>query len=239
MVLLWFLAFVLWFFKERDVTKYLGEVDRMTLKDTVPEDVKKINDEIRQIVNQRYLLTTFAITTFGIIIAWLIPKTSAGASANPPIFYYAGSILLIIILGGLYLFNYCLRGMLRIFSTYLQVTDKSGWEQNWQNYRDNNTIKFKRSKLIKHSKYWGYTKAQAIIFILLGILAFFFPISIIHYSSLNFQFTNEFYIHVFVSIVYIGFVSLTGFLGLCDPESKAMERWKELKDKSDDLNNSA
>jgi small-conductance mechanosensitive channel len=200
----------------------------MVLKETKQEDVKKINDEICQIINERYLLTTFAITTFGIIIAWLIPKAPEGAGANPPIFYYAGSILLIGILSILYLFNYCLKGMVRIFSTYLQVTETSGWEQNWQKYRDVNSKKF---MFFKYSNYWGYTKAQTIIFFVLGVFAFIFPISIIYFSKpLTFQFSTEFIIHSFVSGVYLIFIFSTGFLGLFDPENKAMDRWKKIKE---------
>jgi len=209
----------------------------MTLKETTPEDIKKINNEICQIINQRYLLTTFAITTFGIILAWLIPKTSSGAGANPPIFYYAGSILLIIVLFCLYLFNYCLRGMLRIFSTYLQVTDKSGWEQNWQKYREKNTKEFKLIKL-KYSKYWGYIKAQTIVFLVLGILTFIFPITVIYFSEpLIFETSIEFWIHTFISLIFIIGVFLTGFLGLCDPEKNAIDRWIAIKNSSDNEKN--
>jgi hypothetical protein len=204
----------------------------MPLEKTTKEDISKINSEICQIINQRYLLTTFAITTFGIIIAWLIPKTSEGAGANPPIFYYAGSILLIFILSALYVFNYCLKGMVRIFSTYLQVTGSSGWEQNWQTYRDKNTKGIINHKYLtlKYSKYWGYTKAQTVIFLVLGFLAFIFPISIIYFSGPNFQTSVEFWAHLTISVVYMIIVLLTGFLGFLDPEKKAMERWNEIKD---------
>lgn len=199
----------------------------MTLEKTTKEDISKINSEICQIINQRYLLTTFAITTFGIIIAWLIPKTSEGAGANPPIFYYAGSILLLFILFALYLFNYCLKGMVRIFSTYLQAAEASGWEKNWQAYRDKNSFKY---SYFKYSNYWGYTKAQTVIFLVLGFLAFLFPISIIHFSeTLTFQTSNEFWFHLILSMIYMISIFLTGFLGILDPEKKAMDRWNEIK----------
>ena len=120
--------------------------------------------------------------------------------------------------------------MLRIFSTYLQITDKSGWEQNWQEYRKNNTVKFFH---LEYSKYWGYTKAQSVVFLALGILAFIFPNSIIFFSKpLTFHASTEFWVHTILSVLFIFSVFLTGILGVLDPEKKAKERWEIIKNKS-------
>ena len=48
----------------------------MPLKKPNSEDVIKINSEINQIVNQRFVITTTAITVFGVMIAWMFPKSA-------------------------------------------------------------------------------------------------------------------------------------------------------------------
>ena len=60
-----------------------------------------------------------------------------------------------------FLLSHHLSGMLGIISTYLSVTDKSGWERDWANFRK--------------ERHFAYTKAQAIVFIALGFMATLLP----------------------------------------------------------------
>jgi hypothetical protein len=126
------------------------------------EDINKLHSEVNQIVNQRLILTTLAVTVFGVMIAWLIPRNPP-ASGNPVgAFVYVGSVLLTVILFALFLLSHHLTYMLRLFTTYLVQTDASNWEKDWASYR-------------REFRYLGYTKPQSIVFLLLGLLAAGFP----------------------------------------------------------------
>jgi hypothetical protein len=187
----------------------------MSLKGPNNEDVRKIHAESNQIVNQRFLITTFAITVFGVIGAWLIPKNTPAAGSDLGAFTFAGSILLISLLFILFLFNHFLRGMLRIYTTYLLATNKSDWEHDWERYRK--------------EKYLGYTKAQTIVFLALGILSTVYPVILAEVYSLNITSQSGFWANIIVGVVYFILVIAMGFEGLWDPESKARERWQKLK----------
>lgn len=186
----------------------------MPLKSPSPEDLRKIHAEITQIVNQRFLITTFAITVFGIIGAWLIPKNTPAVGSDLGLFTFAGSILLTLLLFALYLFSHFLRGMLRIFTSYLLVTETSAWEYDWKRYRG--------------VKYLGYTKAQTIVFLVLGVLSTIFPIVIAGVYSLSLRPRTGLYADIAVGVVYFLLVLAMGILGLWDPEPKAKERWEKL-----------
>jgi hypothetical protein len=49
----------------------------MPLQGPSQEDERKLHNEINQIVNQRFILTTLALTLFGVLIAWMVPKDAA------------------------------------------------------------------------------------------------------------------------------------------------------------------
>jgi len=68
----------------------------MSLKEPNNEDMRKVHGEINQIVNQRFLITTLAITMFGVIGAWMIPESTQKVGYEIPAFTFAASILLIL-----------------------------------------------------------------------------------------------------------------------------------------------
>lgn len=122
------------------------------------EDRRKIHVEITQFGTQRLQITGFAITLFGAIEAWLIPKTTP--HCLDPLTYIT-SIVLACLLFALYFFGHLIRNLLRIYSSYLIVTNASDWECDWKRYRDQG--------------YLGYTKAQTWLFLFLGILSTSLP----------------------------------------------------------------
>ena len=185
------------------------------LKGPTDEDVRKLHTEIAQIVNQRFLITIFAITVFGVIGGWLVPKDTPPVGSDLGAFAFIGSILLTSLLFTLYLFTHFLRGILRTFTSYLLVTGKSSWEYDWEVYRQD--------------KYLAYTKAQTIVFLVLGFFSTIFPIILATVYSLNLTPQIGLWTDIAAGIAYFLFVLAMGFFGLCDPEPSAMERWKEIK----------
>lgn len=194
----------------------------MSLKIPSAEDLGKIHSEITQIVNQRFLITTSAITVFGVFVAWLIPKDAPTTESSVAIFTIAGSMLLTWLLGALYLFNhFFLRGMLRVYTSYLIVTQSSSWEYDWQRYR------------LDFRWYLGYTKGQAVVFLFLGAVSTCFPFAIALGYSLNLCHWNWLWADIVTGAIYLLFVLLTGVLNWLNPEQKAKEKWQKLKDEEE------
>ncbi len=188
----------------------------MTLNGPNEEDVRKIHAEINQIVNQRLLITTIAITIFGVVIQLIIPKKAptVGSEINPSIFI--ASILLIFVLLLLFIYSYWLKGVLRIYTTYLLVTGKSDWEHDWERYRK--------------GWYWAYTKTQTVFFWFLGLISCILPFIIAYVYSLNY--TLKILLWAFMDITVFGVYSIIllvmGFCKLLDEEPKAKDKWENL-----------
>ncbi len=182
------------------------------------EDVQKIHSEVNQLVNQRLSLTTLAVTVFGAIIAWLIPKSPLDVGSEVGAFVYAATILLILILFSLFLLTHHLTYMLRIFTTYLDETNSSNWEKDWASYR------------ATHG-YWGYTKPQALIFLVLGILATAFPFILAFVYSTNINPQLGAIVCLSAGTLYVIFVSGMGFAGWFAKEQEMRRKWKKVKSK--------
>lgn len=184
------------------------------------EDRSKIHNEIAQIVRQRMANTTFAITLLGIFGIFNIQKQSFPPGTDIDPLLLGSSILLSCILFILYMYNYCLGGMLRIFTTYLKVTGESGWEQDWANYRKNRHL------------YFGYTKAQTIVFFALIFISTVWPCAIakIIYSL---KFGPRSLILLFVNLilgaVFLAIISILGFSRLGNIEHDFEENWRNLQ----------
>ncbi len=182
------------------------------------EDTRKLNLEVNQIVNQRLTLTTLGLTLFGVIIAWLIPKEQYLVGAVSA-FVYAAISLLLVTLFVLFLLTYHLSSMLRLFTSYLRATEASGWEQDWKQYR-------------RRFSYFGYTKPQALLFLLLGFVSAAFPILLAHLYNLNSRLWGVVSCLV-TGAAYITFVYGMGMRGWFGDEDTMYKHWMELKDEQD------
>lgn len=178
------------------------------------EDVRKIHAEINQIVNQRFLITTFAITIFGIIASWMIPKNTPDVGSNIGAFTFAASILLIIMLFILFLLSHFLKGMLRILTTYLLVSGESNWERDWKEYRKKG--------------HWAYTIPQTGVFLGLGFLSTIFPFVLAYVYSLKLEPVSGFWLDILFGVVYFLLVWVIGKCKLMNNETEVKESWEEL-----------
>jgi hypothetical protein len=99
------------------------------------EDIRKLNAEILQTINQRFSITLTAITIFGAMSAWIIPKIpSVTATEGIGFIYYISSLLLLLLLF-LFYYSYILRGRAKVISTYLIITESSNWEIAWNKFK--------------------------------------------------------------------------------------------------------
>jgi len=185
----------------------------MTLKKPNDEDKRKLHNEINQIVNQRFLLSTLAVTIFAVIVAWIMREPST-TSCELGWFRYFASIVLLIVLFGLFCLMHRLRAMLRIISSYLIETKSSGWEIDWKKYRE--------------KPYNSYTKAQTLLFLVLGILAISVPFTIAFAYHLSLAPYSGAIVFGLIGVAYIIFLCEMGFGKWFDSEANAERRWQEL-----------
>jgi len=197
----------------------------MPLKKPTDEDIRKINAETSQIVHQRFLITTIAITLFGVMTAFLIPNSPPTVGTDVGAFTCACSTLISLLLFTLFLVSHLLRSMLRTFTTYLIITRKSNWEYDWEIYRKAN---IKEGRWV----YLGYTKPLSFIFIVLSIITTFYPFIFSIAYSLKLNPLFGFGLNLSFGLICIILIAGMGFLGWWDPEPKAKARWEELDKKS-------
>lgn len=191
---------------------------KVVLKKPTPEDIRKLNAEVNQLVNQRHLVTTLAITVFGVISAWMIPRQAPAAGETVGGLVFVGPMLLLVVLFLLFLYSHLLRGMLRVFSTYLEVTGGSNWETDWKNFR-------------QQGPYWGYTKPQTVLFLALGVLSMSWPLAVCLAYSLKLEPLSYFAVTLGMGFAYLISVAGMGFADWGSRENSAQERWERLNAK--------
>lgn len=188
----------------------------MSLTGPDAEDVRKLHGEINQLVNQRYLVTSLAITVFGVITAWLIPRETPRAGEPLGSFAFAGSTLLLALLFLLCAFSHQLEGMLRAYTSYLHVTGKSGWEKDWARYR-------------KECRPFAYTQSQTLVFAVLGLVAAAFPVVSARTYGLRLEPASGLRTLLWTAAIYQVLVLAWGFGPFPEAvEKRHLRRWQAL-----------
>jgi hypothetical protein len=186
----------------------------MPLRKPNTEDVRKIHSEINQIINQRFLVTTAAITIFGIMIALMLPKSTPNPGDSVGGIMFALAALLSLLLSSLYLLSHVLKQTLRIFTTYLAETETSNWEIDWSAFR--------------HEGHFTYTKGHTIMFLFLNIVAVLSPFIFAGCFSLKVEPVSGAILCVLIGATTTIIIYFMGFHHLFDSEPKAADRWKKL-----------
>jgi hypothetical protein len=140
-----------------------------------------------------------------------------------PEFWIVVSIVLQSLLFGLYYWNHLLRNTMRILTTYLIATGKSGWEADWKEFRSRGQLTV-------------YTKPQAFVFMALDAFAFAFPFILAWLFSINVCSAGILQISLaslatFLAIEVV--IVATGFFGWRDNEDAIAQRWTEIASAND------
>jgi hypothetical protein len=177
-----------------------------------PEDKRKIHAEINQLVHQRFLLATAAVTVFGVVSAWSIPRDLPQMASPIGAFTCAVSILLTLVLFALFILSHLLANVLRTYASYLRVTGESQWEQDWKDFRS--------------AGYSAYTKAITALFLVLGIITSAFPFALGFIYTLAFEPNAGLWLTAVIGGLYVVFVTGMGFLRWFDKEAETDQRWR-------------
>ncbi len=183
------------------------------MPDPNSEDLRKLHREVNQIVNQRFVLMTAAVTLFGVIIGWQIPRDTSSIREIGS-FTFAVSCFLMLMLFGLFMLTLQLSRMLRIFTTYLRMKG-SQWEEDWANYR-------------KSFSYFGYTRALTLLFLMLGAFTAAFPFGLKLVFGVSITSNRGAWICGLLGVAYCLLVGLSGFLRWGQGEEKLQEKWRQV-----------
>lgn len=191
----------------------------MALKGPNAEDLRKIHSEVNQITNQRFLVMTLAITVFGVITAWLLPKSTpmAGQPVGAPVWVI--SVIHCLLLFALFFLQTLLKNTLRLFTTYLVVMEASPWEMDWKTFRG-------------HRTYAAYGKPMTLVFLLLSIFAGFMPFLLAVAYELTLFPPAAMWVHIVIASLTVLLIFAIGFGGWLDNEKKVEDQWMALKAKS-------
>jgi hypothetical protein len=166
----------------------LNESQMSKLNKPTDSNVSKLNSEINQYINQRLIVTTTAITIFGVSIGWIVYGSSTPTRIEVKPITFLIPIILIILLFTMFLYCQVILGNIRIISVYLRATKKSNWEIAYQHYE-------------KMFPYFTQDNMFSIIFGVLGISI----AAIVGIIWLGFPSQNDvsFFAGIFVTVCFI------------------------------------
>lgn len=191
----------------------------MALHKITGEDLRKIHGEIAQLINQRFLITTLSITLFGVVTAWILAKAPSTAGQSLGGLVYALSILHVALLLVMFGLQHSLKRMIRVYSTYLVVTEASEWEQDWKTFR-------------AEMNYLGYSKPIAFVYLFLSFAICMLPLGLVEFYDLTFAPLSGLVTFTVVCFTAILIIALLGLGGVADHEKDAERKWKELKNRA-------
>lgn len=141
--------------------KHQDSDDERRLRDL--EDRRKLHAEVNQLLNHRFLLTTLAITVFGVFSSWMIPRNpSHRDQAALSKLLFAGAVFLHLFLLLLFLWNRFLANLQSNVSIYLVLTKASKWEADWKKVQSMKGIR-------------STAQIQTTVFLALGIFTLLWP----------------------------------------------------------------
>ncbi len=177
------------------------------------EDRSKILNEINQIHNQRFQLTTNAITAFGVYVAWLFPK---GNSDIGETLVVAPALLLFFLLL-LFLYAHTLNRTQITLAAYLIETGESKWERDSRDSRG--------------AKGVGFNLIQDVIFISLGVIASLIPFILYHHIDMQLPYFEKAKLLLGVSgLIYTIIILSLSYCQIFHYRNKAKIKWRNYFD---------
>lgn len=184
-------------------------------------DISKIGAELLQLMNQRFVMANIAITFLVSFMAWTMSRKVT--EVNDIITNSIAAIVLSCVIFVIYIISRNIHKSIRIFSTYLVVSESSNWEIHFKKYRE------------KFGKNGGLPNAFVYIFPCLIFLPGTIPIVcvLINTKYISFNIPYEFLVVSFVvgSILTITCYYMEKWMKEVD-EKKMLENWEQvLKEK--------
>jgi hypothetical protein len=101
-------------------------------------DTAKLHSEINQYINQKLVIVNIAITTFGVVMGWVVTGLPTMIDERSQILVQPVSLLLpavlLIVLSIMLWYIEAINKQIHILSTYLIITRSSKWEERYQRF---------------------------------------------------------------------------------------------------------
>jgi hypothetical protein len=101
-------------------------------------DAAKLHSEINQYINQKLVIVNIAITTFGVVMGWVVTGLPTNIDGGSQIRVQPVSLLLpavlLIVLAIMLWYIEAINKQMHILSTYLIITRSSKWEERYQRF---------------------------------------------------------------------------------------------------------
>lgn len=181
------------------------------------EDVRKIHGEVNQILNHTFGLTTAAITAFGVILAWSIPKAPGGDQWAAASIAVMSAMLMHVVLLLLHGASKLLTRQLFTLTSYLVIKHLSIWEKDWMQLEQRSAPNPPPT----------YSHFQALIFLTLWALATVWPV-LVHYVYFPGKELPWRLAFPFLSAVGSALIGAIAERSLGNARSEAAARWKAV-----------
>lgn len=176
----------------------------------------KINSEINQLQNQRFVICTFALTIFSVVSSWILPNGALSVNITMESYRCILPSLLLFLLFLLFIWTRQIAVTISIISCYLIIRESSEYEVDLRKYFNEFPCTITLGKM------------QSLIFMFLGIATIF--ITLLTAWQYKFQFESNMSVVVFIifSIIYILSVPLIAFNYLLQDQKIYKERWQKV-----------
>ena len=182
------------------------------------EDQRKLYAEINQLLNQRFLLTTTAITVFGAFSTFMIPKDLNQGSTIVGHIILGGTGYLLLFLLLLFLWNQFLANLQLTLACYLILKHESEWEKDWEKYNHKAPLSTKLRSTIP---------VDIIVFSILGALSTFWPFAIAIALGMHLE-TSWVLFFLAIAVLYFALVLGFGILRWFRSRAFIKARWQRV-----------
>ena len=179
------------------------------------EDRDKINNEVNQLLNQRFLITAAMLTLFAGFAALALQIKSDNERSEQ--FFLGFGLFVALLIFLLYLQSFFLRRLHRTYGTYLRLTSSSVWETDFDAYR--------------RMGYFAYTKTETIMFMVVQILAGLLPIAVqtLHGERPAMFVEEALLLSVGFALAFVEFSM--GFNGWFSDDAHTERQWRKILSK--------
>ncbi|MEL7355922.1 MAG: hypothetical protein AAFN40_05120 [Cyanobacteria bacterium J06560_6] len=189
-------------------------------------DISKLHNEVNLYINQRLIITTTAITVFGVVAGLIAPVTSTTGDTEVRSLSLILPAVLMVIFGVMLWYCQSILQQIHALSTYLVETKASAWEDHYQRFDDDISLRSSVSNLPLY-----VFAALGFFSVLLSIAMY--VIALEHYSSEEKM--GVFYISIaaFVAASAFYWFIFINFWNKKDPKKfrkRARKHWRKVLD---------
>lgn len=182
------------------------------------EDIRKCGEEIKQLRNQQFILSTTALGLFGVYASFLLKFFKNDTLKNDPqqtLILTGSAIAILIVFFILFYWTRQLRVLIGIISIWLEIVGKSTWEFDFRAY-------YNKHRPVSQTELASYS------FLILGFGTVGLVLTMLRSFGEMDLTKPELWVLFIASILYLIFVYVLGFRKQGIDEDQVRTRWTAL-----------